>query len=144
MARGLGLRHEGLGGGGNGEGVGIDGVGNTVGGGGGGKGKVGLRPGRQGRIGNGHGPGGGGHVAKAPQMRQPTKVDVNGRLPRRSSSASSARNAGRMRDVLPGRPPTNPTLTGRVTTKFIIGRRLGSQVAQDAGSDLGPAGRPAS
>ena len=133
---GLGLSGTGLGGGGNGEGVGIDGVGNTVGGGGGGKGKWGYGPGDKGGIGNGHGPGGGGHVAKAPQMRQPTKVDVNGRLPPEVIQRIVRENAGRMRMCYQGGLRTNPTLTGRVTTKFIIGRDGSVAVAQDAGSDL--------
>jgi hypothetical protein len=133
---GLGLSGTGIGGGGHGEGVGIDGVGNTVGGGGGGPGKWGYGKGDKGGIGNGHGPGGGGHQVKTPTMRPDPNVQVNGHLPPEVIQRIVRQNAGRMKMCYETGLRTNPTLNGRVTTKFVIGRDGSVSVAQDAGSDM--------
>ena len=134
MGYGLGLSGDGEGGGGKADVVG-DGNINTVGGGGGGPGKWGFGKGDKDGIGNGHGPDGGGHVAKAPIMRTPS-FDTNGRLPAEVIQRIVRQNFGRFRLCYEGGLRGNPSLTGRVSTKFIIDRNGGVSVAQDAGSDL--------
>lgn len=131
---GLGLWGTGEGGGGNADVIGLDRV-NTVGGGGGGPGKWGIGRGDKDGIGNGHGPGGGGHVAKAPIMRTP-HFDTNGRLPAEVIQRIVRQNFGRFRLCYENGLRGNPGLTGRVTTKFVIGRDGAVSQAQDAGSDL--------
>jgi hypothetical protein len=132
---GLGLTGTGEGGGGKGKGIGIDGIGNTIGGGGGGPGKWGYGPGDKNGWGIGHGPGGGGHVAKAPTIRNPT-VQTNGRLPAEVIQRIVRQNFGRFRLCYEAGLRTNPGLTGRVVTKFVIGRDGSVAQAQDAGSDI--------
>ena len=135
MGYGLGLWGVGEGGGGKGEGVGIDGVGNTVGGGGGGPGKWGYGKGDKDGWGNGHGPGGGGHVAKAPIIRNP-KIETNGRLPAEVIQRIVRQNFGRFRLCYESGLRSNPGLSGRVVTRFVIGRDGAVAQAQDAGSDI--------
>ncbi|HVH45879.1 MAG TPA: AgmX/PglI C-terminal domain-containing protein [Labilithrix sp.] len=135
MGYGLGLWGTGEGGGGKGAGIGIDGVGATVGGGGGGPGKWGIGPGDKNGWGNGHGPGGGGHVAKAPIIRTPD-VSTNGRLPAEVIQRIVRQNFGRFRLCYEAGLRSNPGLTGRVVTKFVIGRDGAVAQAQDAGSDI--------
>jgi hypothetical protein len=132
---GLGLSGNGEGGGGFGEGVGIDHVG-TIGGGGGGPGKWGIGHGDKDGIGNGHGPGSGGHVAKAPSLRAPPTIDTNGRLPSEVIQRIVRLNFGRFRNCYDSGLRTNPSLTGRIATKFVIGREGAVQQASDAGSDM--------
>lgn len=132
---GLGLSGNGEGGGGTSEGsVGIDGVG-TIGGGGGGTGKWGIGKGDKDGIGNGHGPGAGGHVAKAPILRNPS-LETNGRLPAEVIQRVVRLNFGRFRLCYEAGLRGNPSLTGRVATKFVIGRDGTVATASDAGSDL--------
>ncbi|MBX3190613.1 MAG: AgmX/PglI C-terminal domain-containing protein [Labilithrix sp.] len=131
---GLGLWGTGEGGGGEGKGIGVDRVG-TVGGGGGGPGKWGIGKGDKDGMGNGHGPGNGGHVAKAPQLRNPT-IDTNGRLPAEVIQRIVRQNFGRFRLCYEAGLRGNPALSGRVSTKFVIGRDGAVNQASDAGSDL--------
>jgi hypothetical protein len=135
MGYGLGLWGTGEGGGGKGEGIGIDGVGNTVGGGGGGTGKWGIGKGDKDGWGNGRGLGKGGHVAKAPTIRNPT-IESNGRLPAEVIQRIVRQNFGRFRLCYEGGLRQNPGLSGRVVTKFVIGRDGAVAQAQDAGSDI--------
>lgn len=136
---GLGLYGTGLGGGGKGQGVGIDGVGNLVG-----NGRCtgpgpcpswGGRGDKQG-MGISTGVGLGGHTPKGPQVRPEGKVDVNGRLPPEVIQRIVRQNNGRFRLCYEAGLRNNPALTGRVVTKFTIGRDGGVGTSQDAGSDL--------
>ena len=129
---GLGLWGTGEGGGGTGLGVGLDHVG-TIGGGG--TGPFGIGPGDKGGMGIGHGPGQGGHVAKAPTVRNPT-IDTNGRIPAEVIQRIVRQNFGRFRLCYEGGLRGNPSLSGRVATKFVIGRDGAVMQASDAGSDL--------
>ncbi len=131
---GLGLWGTGEGGGGTGAGVGLDHV-STIGGGGGGTGPSGLGPGDKSGIGIGHGPGGSGHVAVAPKLRSgPT--ESNGRLPAEVIQRIVRQNFGRFRLCYESGLRGNPGLSGRVSTKFVIGRDGAVMQASDAGSDL--------
>jgi len=131
---GVGLWGTGEGGGGTADVIGLDHV-NTVGGGGGGKGPFGIGKGDKDGMGNGHGPGGGGHVAKAPVLRNPT-VETNGRLPAEVIQRIVRQNFGRFRLCYEAGLRSNPGLSGRVATKFVIGRDGAVAQASDAGSDL--------
>src|SRR5262249_22084780 len=135
MGFGVGLWGTGEGAGGKGEGIGIDGVGSTVGGGGGGPGKWGFGPGDKDGWGRGHGPGNGGHVAKAPSIRNP-KIETNGRIPPEVIQRVVRQNFGRFRLCYENALRSQPSLNGRVTVKFAIGRDGAVAMAQDAGSDL--------
>lgn len=130
---GLGLWGTGEGGGGTGLGVGLDHVG-TIGGGGG-TGPWGIGPGDKGGMGIGHGPGKGGHVAKAPTVRNPT-IKTNGRIPAEVIQRIVRQNFGRFRLCYEGGLRGNPSLSGRVATKFVIGREGSVMQASDGGSDL--------
>jgi hypothetical protein len=134
MGFGLGLSGTGEGGGGNGLGVGFDHV-STVGGGGGGAGKWGLGPGDKGGMGIGRGPGAGGHVAKAPTVRT-MELSSNGRLPAEVIQRIVRQNFGRFRLCYEAGLRGNPSLSGRVATKFVIGRDGAVNQSSDAGSDL--------
>ena len=134
MGTGLGLWGTGEGGGGTGQGVGLDHV-NTLGGGGGGTGPSGFGPGDKSGIGIGHGPGGGGHVVKSPVLRNPT-IESNGRLPAEVIQRIVRQNFGRFRLCYEAGLRGNPSLTGRISTKFVIGRDGGVMQSSDAGSDL--------
>jgi len=134
IGTGLSLTGTGEGGGGNGLGVGFDHV-NTVGGGGGGTGKWGLGPGDKGGMGIGHGPGGGGHTAKAPNVR-PMELTSNGRLPAEVIQRIVRQNFGRFRLCYEAGLRGNPGLTGRIATRFVIGRDGAVNQSSDAGSDL--------
>jgi hypothetical protein len=130
---GLGLWGTGEGGGGNGTGVGLDHVGTL--GGGGGTGPWGIGPGDKGGMGIGHGPGRGGHVAKAPTVRNPS-IQTNGRIPAEVIQRIVRQNFGRFRLCYEAGLRGNPSLGGRVATKFVIGRDGLVMQAQDGGSDL--------
>jgi hypothetical protein len=131
---GLGLYGTGEGGGGDGAGVGLDHVA-TIGGGGGGTGPSGIGPGDRSGIGIGHGPGQGGHIPKPPSIRNP-KIESNGRLPGEVIQRIVRQNFGRFRLCYEGGLRGNPGLSGRVTTKFVIGRDGQVMQSSDAGSDL--------
>jgi len=134
MGTGLGLSGNGEGGGGFGQGVGLDHV-NTLGGGGGGTGPSGFGPGDKSGMGIGHRPGGGGHVAKAPILRNPT-MESNVRLPAEVIQRIVRQNFGRFRLCYEAGLRGNPTLSGRIATKFVIGRDGAVMQSSDAGSDL--------
>jgi hypothetical protein len=136
MGYGLGLTSTGEGGGGNGLGIGIDGIGDLVGGGGNGPGKWGLGKGDKDGIGNGHGPGRGAHVTKGPQIRQLQKIDTNGHLPPEVIQRIVRQNFGRFRLCYEAGLRGNPALTGRVVTKFVIGRDGSVAQSADGGSDI--------
>lgn len=133
---GLGLSGFGEGAGGKGEGIGIDGVGSTVGGGGGGPGKWGYGKGDKDGIGNGHDKGHGGHTVKTPQARPAGNTIVNGKLPPEVIQRIVRQNMGRFRLCYEAGLRSNPTLTGRVTTKFVIGRDGSVAQSADGGSDM--------
>ena len=132
---GLGLTGTGEGGGGKGDGIGVDKIG-TIGGGGGGPGKWGIGLGDKDGLGNGHGPGTGGHVAKAPPKMREMDIKTNGRLPAEVIQRIVRQNFGRFRLCYEAGLRGNPSLSGRVATKFVIGRDGSVQQASDAGSDM--------
>jgi hypothetical protein len=86
-------------------------------------------------VGNGHGPGHGGHDPKAPRIAN-TTVDTNGRIPAEVIQRIVRQNFGRFRLCYEGGLRTNPGLTGRVVTRFVIGRDGAVAQAADAGSDI--------
>lgn len=132
---GLGLEGTGEGGGGKGEGVGLDHV-NTAGHGKGGlPGGWGIGKDKDG-IGNGHSPTGGGHAARAPSLRPQPLTTSNGRIPAEIIQRQVRLRHGMFRACYEPALRTNPALTGRVVTKFVIGRDGSVSVAQDGGSDL--------
>jgi hypothetical protein len=95
--------------------------------------------------GQGLGPGGWGRGAGplkgarpprgAPTMRQ-ERTTVNGRIPEEVIQRIVRQNFGRFRLCYENGLRTNPALTGRVATKFVIGRDGAVSMAADAGSDL--------
>ena len=132
---GLGLWGVGEGGGGKGAGIGLDGMGDLIGGGGNGPGKWGVGRGDKDGFGIGHGKGAGAHVAKALPMREGTPT-INGRLPAEAIQRVVRMNFGKFRMCYEDALRTNPSLTGRVVTKFVIARDGSVSTAQDGGSDL--------
>ncbi len=125
-AGGLGLSGVGEGGGGRGEGIGLGNIG-TIGHGAG----TGTGQG----FGNGHGRLGGAHKTRSPRLRQGATT-VNGRLPPEVIQRIVRQNFGRFRLCYENGLRNNPSLTGRVAVKFVIGRDGSVQTAQDGGSDL--------
>jgi hypothetical protein len=135
---GLGLSGNGEGGGGIYQGIGLGKIGTM----GHGDGCI-AAPGKP--CGMGIGPGGEGighggkmmrdHVptAKMPREGNPT---VNGRLPGEVIQRIVRQNFGRFRNCYESSLRTNPSLTGRVSVKFVIGRDGGVMMASDGGSDL--------
>lgn len=130
----FGLSGTGEGGGGVGTGIGLDKVGGLGHGAGGGDG-VGFGPGKDG-IGSGHGPLSRGHVAKGPGPIREQKIQTNGHLPPEAIQRVVRANFGRFRNCYDAGLRTNPSLAGRVVTKFIIGRDGAVSVSADGGSDL--------
>jgi len=126
-AGGIGLSGVGESGGGRGEGIGLGGI-NTIGHG------SGAGPGDG--FGNGHGQLGGAHQARAPKEPRPGKPVVNGRIPQEVIQRIVRQNFGRFRLCYENGLRTNPTLSGRVSVKFVIDRSGGVAIAQDGGSDL--------
>ena len=133
---GLELMGTGIGGGGTGTGVGLGelGVGHGMGlfGGPGGLGNC-----TTGDCGSGRGTGltRMGHKPKGPSMT-PIKTEVNGHIPAEVIQRIVRQNFGRFRNCYDNGLRTNPTLTGRVVSKFVIDRTGAVSVAQDGGSDL--------
>jgi hypothetical protein len=136
MGYGFGLTGVGEGGGGNGAGVGFDGMGDLIGGGGNGPGKWGIGKGDKDGIGNDHGRLPGKHIAKAPPMPREGTVTTNGHLPPEVIQRIVRQNFGRFRMCYENGLKSNPTLNGRVVTKFVIGRDGAVSQAMDGGSDL--------
>ena len=133
MGTGLGLTGVGEGGGGPGLGVGVGGI-HTMGGAGTGVG-IGFGPGAGG-MGIGHGPGGQGHIPHGPSLRPEPLTNANGRLPAEVIQRIVRQNFGRFRACYETALRTNPSLHGRVATKFVIGRDGAVNQSSDAGSDL--------
>ena len=125
-AGGLGLTGVGEGGGGRGEGIGLGNVGGLGQGAGTGTGQG---------FGNGHGRLGGAHQTKSPTLRQGT-TQVNGRLPPEVIQRIVRQNFGRFRLCYENGLRNNPTLSGRVSVKFVIDRSGAVSTAQDGGSEL--------
>ncbi|MBX3259350.1 MAG: FHA domain-containing protein [Labilithrix sp.] len=125
-AGGLGLSGVGEGGGGRGEGIGLGNIGTLGHGAGTGTGQG---------FGNGHGRLGGAHATKAPSLRQGA-TQVNGRLPPEVIQRIVRQNFGRFRLCYENGLRNNPTLSGRVSVKFVIDRSGAVSTAQDGGSEL--------
>lgn len=125
-AGGLGLSGVGEGGGGRGEGIGLGNIGTLGHGAGTGTGQG---------FGNGHGRLGGAHQTKAPSLRQ-GQTQVNGRLPPEVIQRIVRQNFGRFRLCYENGLRNNPTLSGRVSVKFVIDRSGAVSTAQDGGSEL--------
>ncbi|HVJ92076.1 MAG TPA: AgmX/PglI C-terminal domain-containing protein, partial [Labilithrix sp.] len=98
-------------------------------------GKWGIGRGDKDGWGNGRGPGQGAHIPKAPRIRNPD-VQTNGRIPPEVIQRIVRQNFGRFRLCYEAGLRDNPGLSGRVVTKFVIGRDGAVAQAQDAGSDL--------
>lgn len=76
----------------------------------------------------------GAHAPRA-AIRQGA-LQVNGRLPPEVITRIIRQNFGRFRLCYENGLRSNPTLQGRVTTKFVIGRDGSVQTAKDEGSDM--------
>jgi hypothetical protein len=137
---GFGLEGTGEGGGGDGTGVGLDHV-HTVGNGGGNGPGVGLGKctdpnGKCDGMGIGNGKLPGNHVAKALPLHEGPVFTDGGRLPPEVIQRVVRQNFGRFRLCYEQGLRTNPSLNGRVVTKFVIARDGSVSTAQDGGSDL--------
>lgn len=131
---GLGLQGPGEGGGGTCDGcVGIDRVGDYGPGIGNGHGP-GFGPG-EGGIGRGHGRPGGAHQPK-PHFPREGKLESNGRLAPEVIQRIVRQNFGRFRLCYENGLRSNPGLTGRIATRFVIDRTGAVSMSQDAGSDM--------
>jgi hypothetical protein len=133
---GLELMGTGIGGGGTGTGVGLGelGVGHGMGlfGGPGGLGNC-----TTGDCGSGRGTGltRMGHKPQGPSMR-PQVMNVNGHIPPEVIQRIVRQNFGRFRNCYDNGLRTNPALSGRVVSKFVIDRTGAVSVSQDGGSDM--------
>jgi hypothetical protein len=127
-AGGLGVSGAGSGGGERGEwfGIGTGGACNP---------HCGLGIGGEG-FGKSLGRGGGGRVSKGPQIRMATGHSVSGHLAPELIQRVVRQNFGRFRNCYEMGLRTNPNLTGRVTTRFIIDREGSVSTASNGGSDL--------
>jgi hypothetical protein len=76
-----------------------------------------------------------GRPMKTPAVRMGT-ITVNGRLPMEVVRRVARQGLGRFRACYEEGLRRNPSLQGRVTTKYVIGRDGNVVVAQDGGSDL--------
>jgi hypothetical protein len=126
---GWGLSGVGEGGGGSSDFIGLGGIG--------GLGHTGTCLGKDcGGIGVGYGKPGGGYVPhRGPKMRI-GDVSSNGRLPAEVIQRIVRLNSGRYINCYQAALRTNPSLEGRVTVRFVIGRDGSVQVASDGGSDI--------
>ncbi len=140
-AGGLGLTGIGLGGGGGAEGIGLGRVGGLghssgpPGDGTGGRGTIGV-----GLTGFGWGGSGdrlAGHRTRTPWARYTCcGTSVSGRLPPEAIQRIIRQNFGRFRACYETALRDNPTLAGRVSTRFVIGRSGAVESAADGGSTL--------
>jgi hypothetical protein len=119
---GLGLSGTGLRGGGRGEGIGVKEIG-TIG------------PGDGGRIGHFRARTNSGHRTAVPRLRS-SATTVSGRLPAEVVRRIVRQNHPRFRHCYEKGLLTNPSLEGRVSVRFVIGRDGGVTHVGDAGSDL--------
>jgi hypothetical protein len=134
---GLTLSGTGEGGGGRGEGIGLGTIG-TIGHA---DGIAGLGTGGAGTslsgVGFGHGGRGGGRQARSPSLRWGEWFGGwIGRLPAEIVQRTIRANFGRFRACYESGLRRNPTLAGRVSTSFVIGRDGAVSSAANAGSDL--------
>ncbi|HEY8088577.1 MAG TPA: AgmX/PglI C-terminal domain-containing protein [Polyangiaceae bacterium] len=126
---GWGLSGPGEGGGGTASGIGLNGFG--------GLGHTGHCLGSNcGGIGVGYGKPGGGYKPHQIRVRESGGVNVNGRLPPEIIQRIVRQHFGQYTFCYQNGLKTNPSLTGRVTVKFAIGRDGAVQVAADGGSDI--------
>ncbi|MBX3221097.1 MAG: AgmX/PglI C-terminal domain-containing protein [Labilithrix sp.] len=125
-AGGLGLSGTGAGGGGRGEGIGLGNIGTLGHGAGTGAGQG---------FGSGSGRLGGAHATKAPTLRAGV-LEVTGRLPPEVIQRIVRQNFGRFRLCYENGLASNPSLAGRVSTRFVVDRSGAVASAQDGGSDL--------
>ncbi len=133
---GLGMTGGGIGGGGLGEGVGLGRIGTGHGDGTiGGPGGLGNCTGGPCGIGVGRGPMRQGYVPHKVTARVGTPI-VNGHIPAEVIQRIVRQNFGRFRNCYESGARTNPTLSGRVATRFVIDRTGAVNVASDGGSDL--------
>jgi hypothetical protein len=125
-AGGLGLSGIGEGGGGRGEGIGLGSIGTLGHGSGTGSGQG---------FGSGHGRLGGDHKTKPPQVRMGATT-VSGRLPPEVIQRIVRQNFGRFRLCYENGLKNNPSLQGRVSVRFVIGRDGAVGSVGNGGSDL--------
>lgn len=125
-AGGLGLLAVGAGGGGRGEGIGLGGLGNL------GKG---AEDGTGQGFGSGHGRLGGSQKVSAPKLRM-GQTSVSGQLPPEVVQRIVRQNYGRFRLCYENGLRRNPSLEGKVSARFVIGRDGEVMTVNDAGSDL--------
>jgi hypothetical protein len=78
----------------------------------------------------------GGHVSMVHMPREAGPISTNGHLPAEVIQRIVRQNAGRSRFCYEQGLRGNPTLTGRVTVKFLIARDGSVGFASDGGSDL--------
>lgn len=148
-AHGLGLSGIGEGGGGRGEGIGLGRIGtfgHTDGPPGGGTGGDGSQSsgrgggswsgGRDGIGDIGIGRSGHGHRTRPPHGLWGDGTQVSGRLPPEAIQRVIRQSFGRFRFCYQQALDHNPTLAGRVTTTFVIGRDGAVSSVQNGGSDL--------
>ena len=135
---GLGLFSTGEGGGGNGLGIGIGdhgvmgpGVGKCTPGGN----CVGMGVG-PGGWGHGAGPLKGGHTPKGPSMHPIGDTIAGGHIPPEVIQRIVRANFGRFRNCYENGLRTNPSLAGRIATKFVIDRTGAVGAVSDGGSDM--------
>jgi hypothetical protein len=131
---GLGMLGSEEGGGGDGKGIGIADHGGLMGNGILGKCATGDCAGGYGA--NDRGKGHMKHVARGPSARPAGPTTVNGRLPSEVIQRIVRQNFGRFTQCYQMGLRENPTLSGRVAVRFMIGRDGAVSLAQDAGSDM--------
>lgn len=126
---GLHLIGDGNGGGGKGTGVGVGTIG-TCGGA------------NCGAAGWGHGTnlGRGEHLTRSPHVRPSGSTIVTGHIPPEVVQRIVRQNYGRFRMCYESGLRSNPNLSGRVTTRFVIGRDGSVANANNGGSDLADPG----
>lgn len=151
-AGGLGLTSTGIGGGGPWDGIGLGNMGDLGNGGGDRPGQGGNESGNGG-PGEKGGPGGmgnckpgsaagcnvrlGDHKVKVPRLMNPYPATVlGGHLPADVIQRVVRMNFGRFRSCYDAGLRTNPSLQGRIATKFVIGRDGSVSLSQDSGSDM--------
>jgi hypothetical protein len=131
---GLGLSGIGEGGGGIGEGIGLAAIGtlgHLAGPAGQGTGGSGTRS-----SGSGRGWLTGTHRSRGPVCRCGVQTLISGRLPAEVVQRVVRQNFGRFRLCYENGLRANPTLEGRITVRFVIGRDGAVSSADNAGSDL--------
>lgn len=130
---GLGLSGVGEGGGGTFEGIGLDAIGAL----GHWTGPPGTGPGGFGSCqGERCGKGLRAHRPRGPVLREAGKTEVTGRLPPELIQRVVRQNFGRFRNCYEAGLRTNPSLEGRVVTRFVVDRSGKVSHATDGGSDM--------